>query len=64
MESQDIQIANCNLTGNVNAVRLQNVSNCAITLNIMQDNYYAAMYLNATIMRYNENKVIITNHSL
>ncbi|MCW4018114.1 MAG: right-handed parallel beta-helix repeat-containing protein [Candidatus Bathyarchaeota archaeon] len=59
VESQDIQIANCNLTANVNAIRLQNVSNCVVNQNIMQGNYYAGLYFEGTTDSViTENRVI------
>jgi parallel beta-helix repeat protein len=44
VDTQDASIANSKFTGNFNAIRFQNFSNCTITQNTMSNNKFAAFY--------------------
>ena len=44
VDTQDSGIANSKVTGNFNAIRFQNASNCTITQNTLSSNQFAALY--------------------
>lgn len=48
VDTYDSKITNSNLTSNFNAIRLQNVSNCLITQNELDNSQYAALYFEET----------------
>ena len=55
--TSDSRIANSKVTGNFNAIRLQNASNCTVTQNTLSGNYFAALYfegVNGCVVTENE----------
>ncbi len=59
VETHSSKIVNSNLTGNFNAIRIQNTSNCVINQNTMSNNKFAALYFEeATNNSVTENEVV------
>jgi parallel beta-helix repeat protein len=62
VDTQDSKIVNSNLTGNFNAIRLQNVTNCIINQNTITNNEFAALYFEGTTNSTITENEILSNY--
>ena len=64
VDTQNSRIINSNFTGNFNAIRFDNASNCTATKNWITNSLYSAFYLERTINSTVTGNEFIDNHYL